>query len=85
LAFLLLGSSVITTSVNYILLYISYKKIKEIAERIVSVDVLRDGKYQTIPSNHLAPGDLFVPSEEMLCDSILLRGEVYVNEANLTG
>lgn len=31
LAILLLGSSVITTSINYILLYISYKKIKEMA------------------------------------------------------
>lgn len=43
LAILLLGSSVITTSINYILLYISYRKIKEIAERIVSVEVLREG------------------------------------------
>lgn len=35
LAILLLGSSVITTSINYILLYISYRKIKEMAEKVV--------------------------------------------------
>jgi cation-transporting ATPase 13A2 len=35
LAMLLLGSSVITTSINYIMLYISYRKIKEMAEKVV--------------------------------------------------
>jgi magnesium-transporting ATPase (P-type) len=44
------------------------------AERVISIDVLRDGRLQTIPSNNLVPGDLFVPVEELYCDSILLRG-----------
>lgn len=61
LAILLLGSSVITTSINYILLYISYRKIKEIAEKVVPVDVIRNGETLTLPSNHLVPGDLFIP------------------------
>jgi len=37
LAFVLLGASIITTSINYILLYLSYRKIKEIAERVSEV------------------------------------------------
>ncbi len=37
MAILLLGASVVTTSINYILLYISYRKIKEIAEVVVEV------------------------------------------------
>lgn len=32
-----MGATIITTSINYILLYISYRKIKEIAEVVVEV------------------------------------------------
>jgi P-type E1-E2 ATPase len=33
------------------------------------------------------PGDIIVPkkNDEICCDSILLQGEVFVNEASLTG
>jgi|JI7StandDraft_1071085.scaffolds.fasta_scaffold108956_1 uncharacterized membrane protein len=34
--------SIITTSINYILTYISYKKIKDMAEKVVNVKVLRN-------------------------------------------
>lgn len=37
MAFLLLGASFITTSINYILLYVSYRKIKEMAEVVLEV------------------------------------------------
>lgn len=43
LSILLIGASIITTSINYIILYISYRKIKEIAENFVNVSVLRNG------------------------------------------
>ena len=39
-AILLLSATIITTSINYLLLYISYRKIKEMAEVVVEVDVL---------------------------------------------
>lgn len=81
----MLGSSVITTSINYILLYISYRKIKEIAEKVVEVEVIRSGKSVNIPSSQLVPGDIFIPRDELYCDVILLKGELYVNESNLTG
>lgn len=51
LSVLLIGASIFTTSINYIILYISYRKIKEIAEVVVPVSVLRDGSFLDLPSN----------------------------------
>jgi P-type E1-E2 ATPase len=84
-AILTLGFSVLTTTINYILLYLSYRKIKEMAEKIVSVKVLRNSQFITVESNMLVPGDLIDPEGEMMCDCILVKGEIYVNEASLTG
>ena len=36
--------SIITTTVNYIMTYISYKKIKDMAEKVVKVKVLRNSE-----------------------------------------
>mgnify|MGYP002079953087 FL=1 len=33
----------------------------------------------------LVPGDLIDPAEEIMCDCIVVKGEIYVNEASLTG
>lgn len=55
------------------------------AEKVIPVEVLRNGEIEIIPSNQLVPGDIFVPKDELFCDVILLRGEMYVNESNLTG
>jgi P-type E1-E2 ATPase len=33
----------------------------------------------------LVPGDLIDPVEEIMCDCIVVKGEIYVNEASLTG
>lgn len=85
LSVLLIGASVVTTSINYVILYLSYRKVKQIAEVALSLSVLRDGAFQLLPSSELVPGDLFIPSQELSCDALLLRGELYVNEANLTG
>jgi magnesium-transporting ATPase (P-type) len=79
LSILLIGASIITTSINYIILYISYRKIKALAEVIVSVSVLRNGNFLQLPSSELVPGDIFIPEEELFCDVILLKGELYVN------
>lgn len=43
LAVLLLVASVFTVSLNYILLYLSYKKIKDMAEKEHKVIVVREG------------------------------------------
>lgn len=85
LSVLLIGASVVTTSINYVILYVSYRKIKQIAEVVLTLSVLRDGAFRELPSSELVPGDIFIPREELSCDVLLLKGEVYVNEANLTG
>lgn len=46
LAILLIGGSVATTTINYVLLYFSYQKIKDIAEKTVTVRVIREGAEQ---------------------------------------
>lgn len=74
MALLLLGASFITTSINYILLYVSYRKIKEMAEGVVEVDVVRNGSFLRLPSNELVPGDLIRPKDELFCDVVLLSG-----------
>ena len=76
---------IITTIVNYILLYKSYRKIKDMAEREMNVQVVREGKTMTINSNELVPGDIYIPDKEIVCDAIVLKGDAFVNEANLTG
>jgi len=44
----LLFFSFLTTTINYIMLWISYKKIKEIAEKKIHVKVIRDGRIEKI-------------------------------------
>lgn len=55
------------------------------AERVIDVEVLRNHQFITIKSNLLVPGDLINPKDEIMCDCILVKGDIYVNEASLTG
>lgn len=75
----------ITTSINYILLVRSYGKIKETAEKEFEVSVFRNRKFQTIMNVDLVCGDLYVPHGEIPCDSIILAGDLFMDEASLTG
>lgn len=77
--------SVITTTINYIMTYISYKKIKDMAERKIKVRVLRNSKFTEVDSDELVPGDLVDFDAEIMCDCILLSESMFVNEASLTG
>jgi cation-transporting P-type ATPase 13A2 len=74
-----------TTTVNYMLLRRSYKQIKETAEKEFSVTVLRDGSLITIQNIDLVPGDLYQLKDEVPCDSLIVQGELFVDEASLTG
>lgn len=85
LAFLMIFFGFVTTSVNYILLVRSYRKIKQTAEKLFPVQVLRQGTLTTLNNTDLVPGDLYLPSAEIPCDSILVRGEMFVDEVSLTG
>lgn len=66
--------SIITTTINYILTYLSYRKIKDMAEKTINVRVFRDKKFIDIPSNMVVPGDLIDPQGEIMCDCILIKG-----------
>lgn len=82
---LLIFFSWLTTTINYFLLRRSYQQIKSTAEKEFPVAVLRDGQFLTVSNIDLVPGDLYVPGEETPCDSIILQGELFVDEAGLTG
>lgn len=69
----------ITTSVNYILLKRSYNKIKETAEKMFKVKVLRNGIYEEINNIDIVPGDIYEPGDEIPCDSIVIKGEMFVD------
>jgi len=60
-AYLLLGSSLITIHINYILMRISYNKIRKIAEKTFKVRVMRGGVLKDINNADLVPGDLYFP------------------------
>ncbi|KAL0142124.1 hypothetical protein V8B55DRAFT_1495122 [Mucor lusitanicus] len=62
-------------------------RIKEMAEHVTDVTVLRDGQWTTASSADLVPGDVFEVEENTLipCDAVVLSGTVVVNESSLTG
>jgi magnesium-transporting ATPase (P-type) len=73
----MIGMSIVTTIINYYLLRNSLMKIKEIAERTHSVEVIRDGALEIVNSDTLVPGDILVPKqgpEGIPCDCVLVRG-----------
>lgn len=73
-AIIMITFSFVTTTINYILLLRSYKKIKDKAERVFPVTILRDGVFVEIDNLHLVPGDIYVPCEEIPCDSVVVSG-----------
>lgn len=62
-------------------------RIKEMAEHVVDITVLRDGQWSVTSSADLIPGDVFEVEENTLipCDAVILSGTVVVNESSLTG
>jgi len=69
-----LSFSFTTTTINYILLYISFLRIKQIAEKQYDVRVIRNGQEMVILSHALVPGDVVIPQkdEEITFDGILM-------------
>ena len=84
-AYSILAFSLVTTTVNYVIAYRGCLKIKAMAEKEHDVQVLRNGSMITIKSYDLVPGDIIDPEGEVPCDCIVLQGDIYVNEASLTG
>ena len=78
--FALIGFTLITTTVNYIFQYLSFKKIKEMAERNIKIKVIRNKQIVSIDDKELVPGDVFIPEGEIPADSLMVDGNLYVNE-----
>ena len=43
------------------------------------VEVIRNKKKEEIPSEYLVPGDIFIPKGEIMCDALLLKGDLFLN------
>ncbi len=56
-----LGFSIVTTSINYVLLYRSFTKIKDMAEKETDVIAIRNGNRVTVKNHDLVPGDVVIP------------------------
>ncbi len=82
---ILIVASLVTSSVNYVFIRISYLNIKEIAERRHEVQVLREGGWRIIDGSLLVPGDLFRPSQQVPCDAIVVKEDLFVSEVSFTG
>eukprot|EP00798_Chlamydomonas_sp_ICE-L_P017929 gene17929-24323_t len=62
------------------------KRMSELAYYSMELEVLRHGKFSTLPSTKLVPGDIVLLDSYVLpCDLVLLRGECIVDENMLTG
>lgn len=81
----LLVFSFVSATINYLLLYYSYWKIAKLAEKDIRVRVKKGFDFIEVNSSDLVPGDVIEPADEMPCDCLLVVGNVFVNEANLTG
>ncbi|KAI9315868.1 hypothetical protein BX666DRAFT_2028110 [Dichotomocladium elegans] len=63
-------------------------RVKNMAEYISNITVLRDGEWKEgVSTSELVPGDVFSVQEnvELPCDAVILSGTVVVNESSLTG
>jgi cation-transporting ATPase 13A3/4/5 len=62
-------------------------RVKQMAEHQSKVKVLRDGKWVTLSSSQIVPGDVIAVEggQVLSCDAIVLLGNVVVDESSLTG
>jgi cation-transporting P-type ATPase 13A2 len=72
-------------TVNYIIQYYNYCKIRQMAEKEFRITVLRDQQFQEVPNSQIVPGDIYQIHQHIPCDSLVLSGDVMVNEVNFTG
>jgi len=76
--------------INVLVLYLQNQR--KLRSTVQSSDIVtvkrRDGTYESIPTEHLVPGDILVMPAygcTMHCDAALLSGNCIVNESMLTG
>lgn len=65
------------------------ERMREMSRFNCPVNILVDGKWETVDCTEMVPGDIFDASDPNLtvfpCDALLLSGDAIVNESMLTG
>ena len=81
--FVITWFSIITSAVES---YRNRRRLADIAHFECDVEALRGGRFVTLPSPRLVPGDLVrLRPGPLPCDLVLLSGECVVDENMLTG
>lgn len=55
------------------------------AEKAFRVKVVREERLVEIDNAEIVPGDIYQVEDIIPCDSVVLRGDIMVNEVNFTG
>ena len=71
--YILLGSMFLTMNINFFLTRQSFKKIKKMAENSFKVKTIRNGEFIEVNSEEIVPFDIYIPGNEVPCDSILIK------------
>ncbi|KAJ2338706.1 hypothetical protein GGF43_006820, partial [Coemansia sp. RSA 2618] len=81
------GIILISAIVKVVVSVRSEKRVKRMAEHSEPCEILRDGKWQTLSTIDLVPGDVFKVAAGMHipCDAAVLSGNIVCDEAALTG
>lgn len=84
----LIAFSILFTFINYfVFIKKAHKKLQASLKNAENVNILRDEIFIELDSSELVPGDKFILKEGMKlpCDVAILSGELFANEASLTG
>ncbi|CAD8208856.1 unnamed protein product [Paramecium octaurelia] len=95
LSIIMISVSLIFTTINFLLLQNSAKKLRDMAKSLAQVQVYRGEdsfnqqgiQFRKIDSQDLVPGDVIAIENKMTlpCDCVLVSGDLLMNEASLTG
>jgi len=82
-----LGIFFLSGFIKVVITRLSKLRIKSMSEKKSDVDILRDGKWITLTSDVLVPGDVVrIDSGSVIqCDCVLVSGFATMNESMLTG
>jgi len=49
------------------------------------VQVVRNKEFIIVDNDQIVPGDIYLVDKEIPCDSVVMKGDLLVNEVNFTG
>ncbi|KAJ2357883.1 hypothetical protein GGF43_001189 [Coemansia sp. RSA 2618] len=81
--------SVVSITITVVSTKQTARKIREMADYVCLVRVLREGQWSDIASSELVPGDIIDLSGHSFdvapCDAVLIEGNIIIDESMLTG